>query len=84
MITLYPQQLFQVDDRLAITVSYIMEQWYPLDRRSVMSVSLRMKCGSHEETVEVTSDEPRFRWEGYSFTYLGGWRDCVKLTIKKE
>jgi hypothetical protein len=84
MITLYPHQIFQVDDRLVITVSQIVEEWYPPDRRSVMSVSLRMKCGSREETVNVTSDEPNFRWEGYSFKYLGGWRDCVKLKIENK
>jgi hypothetical protein len=48
-----------------------------------MEISLQIKTSEKTESVIVTSDKPHIVWEDYEFDYLGGWRDEVKLKIKK-
>jgi hypothetical protein len=83
VITLLPNQPLIVNDSLTITVLLIVEVRYPPDKCSVMEISLQIKTSEKTESVIVTSDKPHIVWEDYEFDYLGGWRDEVKLKIKK-
>jgi hypothetical protein len=84
VITLIPGKATIIKDYFTLTVLEIVEAWLPPDRHSVIEANFVIETSKKTERLVITSDEPHKIWENYEFDYLGGWRDEVKLTIKKR
>lgn len=80
IIILQQDTPYKLDHQLTITVISIGEEWLAPDRRSVMSISLKMEISGRVENVHFTSEEPELHWNGYLFVYQGGWREEVRLS----
>jgi hypothetical protein len=67
---------------LEISVVEVVEK-RKMDGSGMMRATLRLRAAGKEETIEITSDEPKRTWNGYVLEYRGGWRDEVQLTIRR-
>jgi hypothetical protein len=83
-VTLLPDQPYAVDDRLEMTVLFIVDEWIDYERRVEMHITIKMKTPQIEEEIDITSEDRHFKWQDYEFEYFGGGRKEVHLRIKRK
>ncbi len=82
-VTLLPDQPYVVDDRLEMTVLFIVDEWNETLRRTEKHITIKMKTPQIEDEINITSENQYFAWQGYEFEYLGGWRQSLQMRIKR-
>ncbi|GMV12567.1 MAG: hypothetical protein AMXMBFR56_07910 [Polyangiaceae bacterium] len=56
-----------------------------LDGSGMMRATLRLRADGKDETVELTSDDPKRSWQGYELDYdPAGWRQEVRLRVQRQ
>lgn len=53
-----------------------------MDGSGMMRATLRLRSGDKDETIQLTSDDPKLTWNGYELEYQGGWRQEVQLSVR--
>jgi hypothetical protein len=82
-VTLLPDQPYAVDDRLEMTVLFIVDEWNGTVRRLEKNITIKMKTPEIEDEINITSEDKYFKWQGYEFEYLGAVRQSLQLRIKQ-
>ncbi len=82
-VTLFPDQPYAVNDRLEMTVLFIVEEWDEPARRAEIHVTIKMKTPQIEDEITITTEDRHLIWQGYELEYLGGWHKVVQLRINR-
>ncbi len=80
---LLPEKPCKVDERLSITATGIVEKTMPANSAPVIKITLLLKTPEKRQTIELSSDDTGFVWNGYEVLYQGGCMDEILLKVRK-